>query len=147
WMQIFFLGPGGPVGRQFGMIILWALLAFKGLHVFVHVARGLTDAWMRARTAYAVTTTRVMVLTGGTAGGIAYSSPSRSQLAGLSLPERVALGGVVLVGPDLPLRPDQRALLRAGATPLGMLRLELDNNALLVYRLIRRSRRPVEAAG
>ena len=148
WMQIFFLGPGGPAGRQFGMIILWALLAFKGLHVFVHVARGLTDAWMRARTAYAVTTTRVMILTGGAAGRIACSSLSLSRLAEISLTERGEAGGVVLVGPDLPVRPDQRALLlRAGATPLGMLRLELDNDALLVYRLIRRSRRPVEATG
>ena len=55
--------------------------------------------------------------------------------------------GTLHVGPDLPTNEaHQRAALTSGA-PHGTLRFDLTQDARLLYRLIRRARRPVEAVG
>ena len=145
-MQIFFMGAnGGPNNAGFPVIVLWGLLAVKALFVIFHALRSLVDTMLRARTAYGVTTTRVMiVMTTGPTGRVL--SLNLETLADLTLTERGEMGGQILVGPDLPRPAAQFMAAQAGTMTTGMLRLDLAQDARLVYRLIRRVRRPVEVS-
>src|SRR5262249_17187232 len=141
WMQSFMMIGGG--GGNFGTYVLWFLLAIKAISVATHVGGSIYDARQRSRTAYALKTHRAHTVAVGTPCQV--KSLALGEVAILLLTERGEMAGTLLVGPDLPTNEaHQRAALSSGAPP-GMLRFDLTQDARLLYRLIRRARRPVEA--
>lgn len=137
WMNMFFVGGG------FG-VALWLLVIFKAVHVTLHVGRVIVSARRRSRTAYAVTTNRVIVLTAARTRHI--RSLDLGAIAEETLIERgESAGNTILIGPDVAKQVNHASIIRTGGTPPGMLRLDLTQDAQLVYRLIRRTRQPIPA--
>ena len=98
---------------------------------------------LRSRTAYGVTTTRAMIVTGGMVRHV--RSLTLGVLAEMDLSQRnESGGGTILIGPDVPRTHIQANVARMGGTPSHMLRFDLADDARLLYRLLRRARRPVE---
>src|SRR5262249_25975609 len=122
WMVYFhFLFLGG--NQQFGFAFLWFLFAAKLLTVAIKVGRAVNDASLRSRTAYGVTTTRAIVVTGGIVRRLL--SLSLRALAEMDLSQHDELGGTILIGPDVP-RPDHQVnTTLTGRTPSHMLRFDL----------------------
>jgi hypothetical protein len=141
WMQAFFMAGGRQA--NVGIYVLWFLLGVKAVSILAHVGRSMHDSWVRRRTAYGVTTNRVLILTGGLVSQM--STLALNEVAQMVMTERGETGGTILVGPDLPPPDNQKAALRFDGTPAGMLKFDLAEDALLFYRLVRRVRRPVEA--
>ena len=141
WMQSFMmLGAGGA---NIGVFFLWFLLIMKALSVIMEVSRSVVDARRRSRTVYGVTTRRLLSVSTGTVGQV--KALALTEVANLLLNERSEMAGTIVVGPDLPVtEAQQRAALTSGAPP-GMLHFDLSQDCRLLYRLIRRARRPVEA--
>jgi hypothetical protein len=137
WMNVFFVGGG--LGAA-----LWFLLVFKAIHVAVHAGRVILSARRRSRTAYAVTTERVIVMSAARTRHL--MSLDLGAIAEVTLSQRGETGGsTILIGPDIAKYPTHASIIRAGGTPPGMLRLDLTQDAQLVYRLIRRTRQPLAA--
>jgi len=133
----------GGGAANFGVFFLWFLLGMKALSVAAEVTRAAYGARRRARTVYGVTTERLLSVTTGNGGQV--KALVLSEVANLLLTERNEVAGTIVVGPDLPTNESQqRAALTSGAPP-GMMLFDLSQDARLLYRLIRRARRPVEA--
>src|SRR5262249_29439720 len=146
WMNVFFLGPGFGGGQvaQNGAAALWFLVGLKILHVGVQALRSLADSAFRARTAYAVTTTRVMIMTSVPFRGIRHLD--LSAIAEMAVPDGGQKGGgKFLTASDVATQTDQATVGRPFRTPHDSLQFDLEKDAQLVYRLIRRARRPIEA--
>jgi hypothetical protein len=142
WMQSFMMLGGGG-GANIGVFFLWFLLIMKALSVTMEVTRSVVDARRRSRTVYGVTTRRLLSVTVGSGGQV--RSLALNEAANLLLSERSEMAGTIVVGPDLPMtEAQQRAALTSGAPP-GMLHFDLSQDSRLLYRVIRRARRPVEA--
>jgi hypothetical protein len=142
WMQSFMMLGGGGAAN-IGVFFLWFLLGMKALSVATEVTRSVYDARRRSRTVYGVTTRRLLSVTTGSAGQVRFLA--LNEVANLLLNERSEMAGTIVVGPDLPVtESQQRAAITSGAPP-GMLHFDLSQDVRLLYRVIRRARRPVEA--
>jgi hypothetical protein len=140
WMQSFMLLGGG--GANFGVFVLWFLLGMKALSVVAEVTRSVYDARRRSRTVYGVTTHRLLSVAAGSGGQV--RSLALNEVANLLLSERSEMAGTIVVGPDLPVNESQQRAAITNGDPPGMLHFDLSQDVRLLYRLIRRARRPVE---
>jgi hypothetical protein len=129
--------------QQVGFAFFWVIFGIKMLAVASKVGRAVSDASLRARTAYGVTTTRAVIVTGGTVRRV--RSLALAILAEADLTQRdESDGGTILIGPDVPRTGIQANVALMGGVPSHMLRFVLAQDARLVYRLLRRARRPAD---
>lgn len=97
WGVVTGIGKGHPAPDFF---MLWGI-PFVAIGLYLIVGRFFVDAWVRARTSYAVTNRRVLILR--TAPTLKFTAYSIDRLPELSLEERADGRGTVRFQPQIPV--------------------------------------------
>jgi len=138
WMSFFFTAMGAANNAQIGGWFLWYLIVIKLIGAVTHFIKIILDKRLRGRMAYGITTHRIVIVIRGIVPRT-YFLPL-GVIADIDLTETGECGGGTLAfGPDIPWNSQERRFRQDGRAS-HMLYFDLDQDAQLVYRLIRRVR-------
>ena len=133
WMS-FANGDGGPPGFAAIIFPLFGL-PFVLIGLYLIFGRFYVDAWRRARTFYAVTDDRILILSGLLSRSV--KSLNLRTLSDLSMTQKRDGTGTINLGPTHPFAAAFGGAMWPGAAWFGLPCLELVPNVSEVYRIIR----------